>query len=97
MTPKEIMHRWSAYLQHLLPATHLYQVLSLATFSFALAQGRHCHLSRVCAHVPGRAHRESVLRRLKRLLHNPRLNVEAVECGSGLRRDGSVAGTLEQF
>lgn len=96
MTPKEIMHRWSAYLQHLLPTTHLYQVVALATFSWALAQGRHCHLSRMCAYVPGAAHRESVLRRLKRLLHNPRLDVEAVcdEMAAWLSRWNSQSAQL---
>lgn len=78
MNPKEIMHRWSAFLQNLLPSTHLYRVVALAAFSSALAQARHCHLSRICAYVPGKVHPASVLRRLKRLLHNENLDVEAV-------------------
>lgn len=78
MNPKQIMHRWSAFLQTLLPQTHLYQVVALAAFSFALTQARHPHLSRLSAHVPTPALPASALRRLKRLLHNPRLDVEAV-------------------
>lgn len=78
MNPKEIMHRWSAHLQSLLSQTHLYRVVGLAHFSFALAQGRHCHLSRLSAHVPSATQPQSQLRRLKRLLHNSQLDVEQV-------------------
>lgn len=78
MNPKEIMHRWSGYLQSILPDIHLYQVLALAAFSYGAARARHCHLSRVSAHVPGRIQPASALRRFKRLLQNPRLDVEAV-------------------
>jgi hypothetical protein len=78
MNPKQIMHRWSRFVQTLLPHTHAYQGQGLATFSFGLACARHSHLSRVCAHVPTSVQPPSVLRRLKRLLHNPRLDVEAL-------------------
>jgi hypothetical protein len=78
MNPKEIMHRWSGYLQSLLPSTHLYQVLALAAFSFAAARARHCHLSRLAAEAPLPALPGSTLRRLKRLINNQQLDVEAV-------------------
>lgn len=76
MNPKHSMHRWSASLQNLLVQTHLYQVEALAAFSFAAARARGCHLSRLAALVPLEAQPRSELRRLYRLLANPRLNVE---------------------
>lgn len=96
MNPKEIMHRWSGYLQAILPGIHLYQVLGLAAFSYGAARARHCHLSRLSAHVPGRIQPASALRRLKRLLHNPRLDVEAVcdEMAVWLRRFNSPTARL---
>lgn len=78
MNTKNIMYRWSAFLQNLLPKTHLYQVQALGAFSFAAARARHCHLSRLAAEVPLPALPSSTLRRLKRLLNNEQLDVEAV-------------------
>jgi hypothetical protein len=72
------MHRWSASLQKMFHATHLYQVEALAAFSFAAARARHCHLSRLAAHVPLEAQPASELRRLHRFLGNSRLDVQAV-------------------
>ena len=78
MNTKGIMYRWSAFLQKLLSNTHLYQVQALAAFSFAAARTRHCHLSRLAAEVPLPVLPGSILRRLKRLLNNEHLDVEAI-------------------
>jgi len=78
MNTRESMMRWCAYLQSTLKRTHVYQVQALATFSFAAAQARECHLSRLSAHVPTSVQPASVLRRLKRFLNNERLDVEHI-------------------
>lgn len=74
---KTIMNRWQHHLQTQLPALHTYQVRALATFSLAAACARHCHLSRLAAHVPTAVQPHSVRRRLLRLLGNERLEVPA--------------------
>ena len=78
MSTKSIMNRWHQHLQIALPTLHAYQVQALAAFSFGAACARHCHLSRLAAHVPSAAQPHSTRRRLLRLLGNQRLEVNAV-------------------
>ena len=78
MTPKNIMHRWSAYLQSLLSQTSLWHVSALALFSFAAARARHCHLSRLAANAPLPVQPSSLKTRLMRLIGNDKLDVEKV-------------------
>lgn len=78
MNTKLIMHQWAATLQRLLTHTHCYQVQALAAFSFAAACAQRSQLARLAAYVPSKVQPTSTLRRLKRLLANPRLDVQAL-------------------
>lgn len=71
----QIMHSWQRHLQLCLAGLHAYQVQALAAFSLAAATARHCHLSRLAAHVPSPSQPHSTRRRLLRLLGNERLDV----------------------
>jgi hypothetical protein len=69
-----IVNQWTAAVKDLFPNLHAHQSKALAALSYAMAASGHVDSGRVAAALPTCVKPASVVRRMERLLANPRLH-----------------------
>ena len=93
MGAARILRQWTASVNQLFGSLHGHTVKSLACFSLAMCQARHCHSGKLAASAPADAKRPANVasnrRRWERLPANPRLDTKAAlkELAASLTKD----------